>query len=115
MIIWHGRGIIVLVIFIIVVVSVSTFTQSVLGLDRSFMDQPLYFSIISTISAALSYFASKTIARPTSRDLIDPQNNTPVKVVTNHSFFFISVQHWTFVFLGFAVFFLGKAIFEYFV
>ena len=93
MIVWKGYGILVPIATILVCLGMQ------LGLDNLFYKgyyntEKWPIPLALSISAVIIWFVGRRLNKDTERTLVDPKTGEEVKLVTNHTFFWIKVEYW---------------------
>ena len=97
MIFWQGKGIFALLIPVSVLIILSLIVSLVFGIDDDFSDEKLFLFSTFLISAFLCWFVGKRINSSKPRLLIDPDTNEEILFKQKHTFWFISLEYWGFI------------------
>ena len=108
MLIWRGKGILVLLIvavaFAISILFVA-FLKSQLAIGLTPRTQPLLgIAVAALIAAGLNFWFARYLDDPSKhRTLIDPKTNQAYVFKDGSSLMFIPVRYWTYILLAFAL------------
>ncbi len=98
MIIWNGYGILVPVI----VFSISLLFQFMLDslFYKGFYSSQKWPPFLAlSLSSVVIWLLGRRLNKNNERVLVDPKTGEQVKLVKNHSFFWIKMEYWAIIFL----------------
>lgn len=94
MIIWKGLGILVIVIFFAVTVTVQWTANALFGPGTYFLYKAWLFPPALFVVAASCWFLGRYLHQYGKRELIDTTTGQKVVLRSRHSLFFIPMEYW---------------------
>jgi hypothetical protein len=107
---WTGRGILILIIFVVLAVAALVFTVTVLtgplGLSVN-QGTNLTIAIAAALTALATYPMGRLVMKPRTRTLVDRATGQSYPVEIRDTFLWVDVRYWTYILAAIAAIMLA--------
>ncbi|HEB57778.1 MAG TPA: hypothetical protein ENJ01_00965 [Gammaproteobacteria bacterium] len=103
MIIWTGRGFLIVVVAVLALAGVQAAGEAITGDVAYYQNNPWLIFVGMLVAATITWALNKTLLKSESKTVVDAETGEPLELVRDHALFFIAAKWWPAIFSGIGV------------